>query len=559
MSGVAVHDGRGYTAYLMPLDEAETKPDAEPQHREAIIAFDCTNGETKWRYDYKAGWIETQQAFGGRSRAPQATPAVCDGRVFVIGFTGLMHCLDEVTGEVIWRKDFPVEFEATPVQFGFAASPLPFRDRVVVLAGGASGGLVCLASDTGEVIWNVPCGEASYATPLFWKHAAGDQIVFMSRNRIVGVDAESGKPLWEFDLPSQGKTNVPTPLLINETDLLVSGQGIQGTQRMEVTQSTKGFRVVEKWRSNVEYFYCNWVRRGNLLMGSDGHLLQVIDIESGKVIGRHRGYVDANLLASNDQLLVLDGTGHLSTMVFSANELQVMERYFVFDQRCWTAPTLTGRYLICRGGNQLLCLDLEGGDPRAAVTAARIRNKTLKLDIDDGSQQPADSIQTIVAAYEAGGEKLAWKTYEKLRSGDPDAISLEQRRELAELATREGLSDFAALIRKHSEEDYPQELKEANLRPSSKTHRAANGLLYLQFIIRNTSHQTIQAFVKGPSKHPFSYGLPLRPGRARLEDWPVGTTLYRTEKGIRADVLLVVDEDFAGSTVEVPKLKPEHR
>ena len=96
----------------------------------------------------------------------------------------------------------------------------------------------------------------------------------------------------------------------------------------------------------------------------------------------------------------------------------------------------------------------------------------------------------------------------------------------------------------------------AALNPSSKVQVGDNGLKYLEFSIRNTSGKTIQAEVRGPQAHPFGYGLPLRSGRPRAERWPVGTKLYRTKLGVRSDLLLTVEEEFAGRIIDLPVQKP---
>ena len=489
MAGIVVDDGIAYTSYLKPFDAAEKeKPESDRTHREVIVALDADNGKARWRYEYDAGWIESQQAFGGRSRAPQATPALCGNLLICIGFTGKMHCLEKASGKLVWAIDLVHKFEATPVQFGFAASPLALRDRVIVSAGGQLGGLVCLDVATGKKLWNVPCNEASYATPVLWNRTDGEQIVMVTRNRVVGVDSQDGRALWQYPLPAQRLTNVPTPLPIDNTSLLISGQGAKGTRRLRVQQVGGQYEVTEAWESNAQFFYCNWVRWKNVLLGSGGNLLTVLDLNNGNTLGRFRGFNDANLLLRDRQVLILHGDGHLSELNVSDAQLQSIQKFAVLDERCWTPPTPNGHFLYCRGGDQILCLDLVGGDRRAAVKTSPIAKSILKL---------------------------------------------------------RDLKDTDASV------DLAHDSKRADPIPSPKTTRAENGLLYLEFAVRNSGSTTIQAFVKGPDAHPFSYGLPIRPQQIRKEKWPVGTKLYRTKSGIRQNVLLTVQPDFAGRTVDV--------
>ena len=557
MSGVVLHDGMAFTCYLKPIgEEQQEQPESERVHREVVIALNADNGETQWQHEYEAGRIEDQQAFGGRARAPQATPAVCGDHLVTVGFTGKTYCLNRWTGAVVWEKDLVQEFEAVPVQFGFSASPIPYEGNVILLAGGRKGGLVSLSVATGETNWSVPCNEASYATPVIWKRTDETMVVFVTRNRVVGVDATAGTFLWEFQLPGAGMTNVPTPMLIDQQDILVSGQGIKGTLRLRIRGNASGYEVSRIWSSNEQFFYCNWIRRDNVVIACDGDLMKLIDLETGQTIGRFRGYNDSNSLMGADRMLTLHGDGHLSLFELEDDRMNAIAKYYVFGERCWTPPTLASDRLYCRGGDQLLCLDLAGGDPRAAVSPVRIRKPVL--DFADGpkqSERKLNALQSILTAFEKDGAESAWKTYNEARQRDPDSLSYDERKKLTEMANEQGLHEFAKLLELHSREDFPVawERERATQNPSSETRVNENGLVYLEFSIRNTTKKTIQAFVEGPAKHPFSYGLPLPPGKARLEKWPVGTTLYRTESGIRKESLLQVRREIAGQVIDLPQ------
>lgn len=563
MSGLVADSNRVYTIFLEPFTEDELQQDESKRtHREVVMAFDADNGEPQWSYAYDAGWIDSQQAFGGRVRAPQATPLICGDRLVTIGFTGKMHCFDRSTGKHMWERSLVEKFEAVPVQFGFSASPVYDDDTLFVLSGGKGGGLVAMNLTDGNVRWKVPCNEASYATPVIWNRKDGKQIVFVTRNRVVGVSADDGRELWEHRLHGKGLTNVPTPMPVGKQDLVISGQGVHGTRRLSIKPTADQFVVSEVWKSDAQFFYCNWVQHGGKLIGCNGKLLIAIDLKSGKTLGRYRGYSDANLLLVGDTLLVYHGDGHLSRLKLSSRQLDVLATYSIFDDRCWTPPTLASDFLYCRGGDQLLCLDMAGGDKRAAVVPTRIRKAKLVFKTsagqgttEDKNEPQATPLEQIVSAYERQGANAAWETYSKIRSEDPDALSFTERRSLSQMAKEQGLERFAKLIDTHAAEDFrkeSQQLKDA-LNPPSTKRLAANGLTYLKFSLRNTTRSTIQAEVQGPSKHPFGYGLPLRPDVPRLEDWPIGTKLYRTVLGKRNELLLTVDESFAGQIIDVPQ------
>lgn len=560
MSGVVVDGQEVFAHYLAPWTESEKqKPNHLRQHQEVVAAMD-EGGNVRWEYRYDAGHIEEQQAFGGRARAPQATPTVTDDIVYTIGFTGKLHALARTTGKRVWSVDLVERCQATPVQFGFSASPVVMEDRLFVLAGGADGGLLCLDRQTGKTLWNVPCEEASYATPVLWTCHGEQQVIFMTRKTIQGVSQADGAVRWTYQLPKTGLTNVPTPLAVDDRSLIVSGQGINGTRRLQVTQTFDGVEVTEAWHNpGLQFFYCNWTIKDGILFGCEGKLLVAVDVASGKRLGRWRGFADGNLVMVDDGVAVLDGNGWLNFLSIQGRVLQHHHKVRVLDARCWTAPTLVGNRLYCRGDDQFTCVALV--DPETAETDVDTLPSTriTQAQLVWSEQEEADSIpplQQILKAYEQNADQ-AWDVYQQLRR--EKKLTRVDREELMDLARGEGLASFADQIEQHLAEDFAPKVAKGNPPPNDavetpvekKSHRGDNGLLYVEFGIRNRSLKTVHAVVQGPGKHPFSYGLPLRPGKLRKETWPVGTKLYRSNNEIRQDILFEVKASDAGKILEV--------
>jgi hypothetical protein len=45
----------------------------------------------------------------------QPSPLLIDGRVYIINDSGMLHCLDAVTGAVLWKERIGSDFAASPV------------------------------------------------------------------------------------------------------------------------------------------------------------------------------------------------------------------------------------------------------------------------------------------------------------------------------------------------------------------------------------------------------------------------------------------------------------
>jgi hypothetical protein len=185
-----------------------------------------------------------------------------------------------------------------------------------------------------------------------------------------------------------------------------------------------------------------------------------------------------------------------------------------------------------------------------------------ELSFRQGSGKLAgtDATEQIVEAFDKNGPQAAWDVYSAFRQ-DPKQLKLHNRRDLAILAFEQGLVSFALQILDHVVEDFPdleqaEQLKRDLLaefmpKPSAEMQRKKNGLLYVELAIRNNTGKIVQTYVRGPTKHPFSYGIPIPIGKVRVEKWPVGTRLYETQDGVRKELLLIVSQESAGEIISL--------
>ena len=66
---------------------------------------------------------------------PRATPTVYDNRIYSLGATGILNCLEAATGRRLWSVNV---LEAGPVsnlEWGMSGSPLITGDSVIVTPG----------------------------------------------------------------------------------------------------------------------------------------------------------------------------------------------------------------------------------------------------------------------------------------------------------------------------------------------------------------------------------------------------------------------------------------
>lgn len=566
-SSVLVHGDAVIATGLKPWSDTESSlAESQRKHVEAIQCLDRATGSEVWRHEYDAGWIKEQQTFGGRARAPQSTPVIVGDHVISIGFTGKMVCLGLFSGKPKWTIDLVSRFGMTPVSFGFSASPIKVGPSIVALVGGQKAGLICVRPEDGSIIWNYPCNEASYATPAVMRSGTSEHIVFVTRNRVASVDSKTGRLAWQFPLSKQGLTNVPTPLVIDDRRLIVSGQGVGGTIRLDITRFGEGWAANEAWKSESQFFYCNWIRRRHWMLACDGELLQALDLATGERRGRWRGYPNANLLDASSEVVSLGGDGVLTFLRAQDDRMLVLSRWKLTDQRSWTTPSFHRGDLFCRYANKLVCVALDHDDSdlqplQEAGTKRRELMLQSDLETKANVSSAVDPVTAITDVFQSSGIDKAIDRYHDIRGDLNKDFTLRHRKQLHTLATQVGEDAFAFQIPQHAVEDLGSDEAKDWLSdviedsPIIAEHNGQNtsdhGLQYVDIAIVNFGEK-IDTVVSGPAEHPFGYGVPIRAGMVRLERWPVGTRLTQEiDNTRRTKLVLEVSAEDRGRVIRL--------
>ena len=145
--------GPGWSSFSIAGNRIFTQEQRGPQ--EVVVCYDAETGAERWVHASPARFAETMGGVG-----PRATPTLAGERLYALGATGLLDCLDPLTGTVKWERDLKHDARPNPPTWGFASSPLVVGDRVVVHAGGPDDkGVVAYDTKTGKLCWSAPAGD----------------------------------------------------------------------------------------------------------------------------------------------------------------------------------------------------------------------------------------------------------------------------------------------------------------------------------------------------------------------------------------------------------------
>ncbi|QJW98094.1 PQQ-binding-like beta-propeller repeat protein [Frigoriglobus tundricola] len=355
-SGIVSDGERLFTHYSVP------DPKKSSEGQEVVACLDPKTGKTLWDHRYPVARLKGQESYSGDPIRPQATSAVCGPRLCSLGYTGLLKCFDSASGKILWEYDLVRDFDATPVQFGFSASPLVYGEAFVVHVGGKKAAVVAFNPADGKVLWSSKPAEPSYSSPVVMPATGADVIVQVTRDDVLGLAAKDGRERWRYPLPKTGLTNVPTPIVLPKQRLLISGQGVLGTRLLQVTAAPTGDKVAEVWKNEkVPFFYANWVADERAVFGVSGQFVCGLSLADGKELWRERGQADANFLRIGADALLLRGDGRLSRARLSIDGFDGADGLDLLKGRCWTAPTLLGDVLYARSEKELVAVRFTDG------------------------------------------------------------------------------------------------------------------------------------------------------------------------------------------------------
>ena len=350
-SSILHKNGRLFTMYL----------DGE---EEVVVALDAATGKTEWEHRYsREPWPDMRPQFG---LGPNATPLIVDDRILSVSIDGQLRCLDLATGKLLWKHDLPAEFGRLKrdEEYGYSASPLRYKDSVIVHAGGDGASIVAFDPEDGSIVWKAEPGGVSYAQPTITTLAGREQFIYFSPEGVNALDPSTGRLLWHNPVEVDNGNHLTPAVKCDENHLWVSSQFLSGGGRLiKVTAEGDAMRAEQLlYERRLRASHWTMIPIGDLIYGSTGgndvSFLTAFNWKTGKTVWRERGYHKAQALYADGKLLFLDEQGQLVLGKVSPEGFELLAKAEVTERVSWALPTLVSTTLYLRDTKQILALDL---------------------------------------------------------------------------------------------------------------------------------------------------------------------------------------------------------
>jgi len=360
-AGASVLKGR---VYVMDYDR--------PKRQDALRCLSLANGQEIWRYEYPVAVKRNH----GMSRT---TPAVADNLVVAMGPKCQVVCLDPLSGDLRWGLDLVRQYGATVPPWYAGQCPLIDNGAVILAPGGKDALLLRLDGLSGKELWKTsnPHGWKMTHSSVMPMELAGERMyVYCANSGVVGVAARDGAILWETTEWKISIATVPSPLVLDNGRIFLSGGYNAGSLMLQVKRQGDRFVAQPLFTLAPEIFGATqhtpiFYRDHIYGVRPDGKFV-CLDLE-GKAIwasdsGQQFGLgpfliADGMIFAMNDSglLRLIEATPEKYNLLAQAQILKGHES--------WGPMALAGGRLIARDLTRMVCLEVGKNGP---ITSASI-------------------------------------------------------------------------------------------------------------------------------------------------------------------------------------------
>ena len=354
--------GTGWAGFAVVADAAITME--QRGNQEAIVCYNLRSGMELWSHEEPVRFADEH------GDGPRTTPTITDGKVYGFGATGVLTCLDGLSGKVIWRRDTLEDPETFNLLWGMSGSPLLVDGQAIVTPGGGPGrAVMSFSSQDGSLVWSNGNDAAAYASPALVELAGTRQLLSFNGVGLRGYD-ERGHELWIHPWVTQGeqqRVNVAQPIVVFpagfDTKLagyvVVSSGYDVGAALLKVEQSGGNWSVSEVWKSrDLKAKMSNFVVRDQFIYGLDNGIMTCLSLQDGKKRWKGGRYGHGQMLLVDDVVLVQAESGEVVLVEATPDKHRELAKLEALHDKTWNHAALVGNILVLRNDREAAAFEL---------------------------------------------------------------------------------------------------------------------------------------------------------------------------------------------------------
>ena len=350
--------------------------DREKAEADILRCFDLETGTEKWSFRIEA---KGEIPYPGS----RIVPYVDEKNIWTVGPHGNFYCFDKKLQQPVWNVNLQEKFTSSRPNWGFSQSPLIYNEKVIVAPQGEKAGVVAFNKLTGDVIWESrPLkGYNFHVSPALAKFGGVDQIVMISPydrrdstkiNEVVGIDANTGKILWEYEGLKSFATIAP-PTIVNDSLLFLTDCSYNGNYNpvsilVKIKNDGEKFIVNELWKTEEAgcKMHPGIVVDGHIYLNNNGRPNEMVCLTmDGKLAWEKEtggNFEMGSLIKVGNYFINQNGkNGEISLIEPSPAGYKELAKASFFDaekSQAWAPMAFSQGKLLVRDMEKLVCIDL---------------------------------------------------------------------------------------------------------------------------------------------------------------------------------------------------------
>ncbi len=351
--------GEGYSSIVVENDVLYTMY-GRPRE-EVVLAANTATGATLWEHVTTMSFDSDAPEMGN---GPYATPLAVGERLFTAGVAGRLQCLDKKTGRLLWTQQLWEDHGGSRMVYGYASSPVAFRDLLIVPVGGRGKAVMAFRQRDGTLAWARHDYGNAYSSPLPINLGGLEQMALVMDGAVIGVNPHNGDLQWHVPFKADYAIAIATPVWGPDNLLFVSAEYNAGAKVVELQRSGMQTIAKEMWSTpRIRLHHGNAMRIGDAIYLSSGGkgsqaILSAVDARSGTILWQERSIEKATFVWADGKLITLDQSGTLMIAHPSRQGFRITAKAPLLSKLSWTPPTLVGTLLFIRDRRDMMAVDL---------------------------------------------------------------------------------------------------------------------------------------------------------------------------------------------------------
>lgn len=345
--------GMGYSSVSVTKDRIFTTGMID--NKGYVFALNKSGG-LEWKVEYGDEWNKSYP--GART-----TPTVADGLIYIESTSGDLVCLRAESGEIVWKRNLMNEFDGRNIRWGMTESILVDGDVLYCTPGGKEHNVIALDRFTGKHIWSSEGNKdrPAYCSPTLINHNGKKILVTMTGESILGLEAASGKKLWQHEHKTSWDINPNTPYYKDGKLYCVSGYGTGGVQ---LELSPDGTQIVEIWRNNtLDIQMDGFIVLDNSIYGSSHQTpaWHCLDWQTGKERFSDPGIGKCNVIFADGMLYCYSDRGKVALVKPDPAKFDLVSSFSIEkgNGEHWAHTVIDDGILYVRHGDTLMAYSIK--------------------------------------------------------------------------------------------------------------------------------------------------------------------------------------------------------